>query len=357
MTDTGRVEWGVTHNCTDFAHTHTQSGRRTSSSRRDPPTVSHHRTGPMVIGCSIRVSYEHHLSSFAQLPRATSPEEKTSLWRQGMTTLARAAQDQQPLPLDGLDPGCLRDAVQVAMGSGLLDELSWLSPAAAAAAVYELASAIPESPERAHLERQAHTLLHQGDAHTFATLATYMAAESHQALHELPVRARVTRAIGLPVTDTSSDPLALTLLARPELRREWLSKPSRGSLPDRRLAAQLVERAARETVRRISQGDGGSLRVFQLGAVRSIWQLLLSDREVLVWRHIAAARGLLANAVPEWRAEIEDQLNPHADTTAFRRAAVSPPAEWRSTRIGQSVTAVCCYAARCCKSTRAWPAR
>ncbi|HTU61735.1 MAG TPA: serine/threonine protein kinase, partial [Polyangiales bacterium] len=53
------------------------------------------------------------------------------------------------------------------------------------------------------------------------------------------------------------------------------------------------------------------------------WQLLLLDRESLVWRHVATARGLLAKAIPDFAEEIETQQNPALSPTEWRRAAVS----------------------------------
>jgi hypothetical protein len=48
-----------------------------------------------------------YLESFAQLPKVQTSEERRSLWRQGMATLARAAVAQQPVPLEGINPALL----------------------------------------------------------------------------------------------------------------------------------------------------------------------------------------------------------------------------------------------------------
>ena len=136
--------------------------------------------------------------------------------------------------------------------------------------------------------------MYEGDAETFVVLATSLAAESKRTLTGAPIRARVALALEQPIgSPVSADRLALALISRPDLRREWLSDPATGSLPSRRLAARLLERAARECARRVAQGDAGSLRAFQEPAVQAAWQLLLADRESLVWRHVAVARGLL----------------------------------------------------------------
>lgn len=241
-----------------------------------------------------------------------------------MATLARAALEQQPVPLEGIDPKVLLAAVRTALSTELTDDLDWLSPPAAAAAVYELASAMPMGSERRRLGRQVLTRLYEGDAETFVTLATSLTAESRRTLTGLPIRARVALSLELPVGSAApADALALGLLARPDLRREWLSDPASGSLPSRRLAARLLERAARESARRAMQGDTGSLRAFEEPAVRTAWRLLLNDRESLVWRHVAVARGLLCRALPEFNDEIETNLDTQLTPTEWRRAAVS----------------------------------
>ena len=189
-----------------------------------------------------------HLASFLQLPHVDSDEERRSLWRQAMATLARAAIEQQPVPLEGIDPNLLLEAVRTAFKSDLLQDLDWLSSAAAAAAVYELAGAIPVGPERRQLGRQVLERLYEGDAETFVVLATSFAAESKRTLTGAPIRARVALALELPLgSGAPSDALALALISRPDLRREWVSDPSMGSLPSRRLAARLLERAARRS--------------------------------------------------------------------------------------------------------------
>jgi hypothetical protein len=270
------------------------------------------------------VSGPSHLSAFTQLAQVGSEDERRSLWRQGMATLARAALEQQPVPLEGIDPKLLLESVRAAFADNLVNDLAWLSPPAAAAAVYELAAAIPMGPERRQLGRQVLMRLYEGDAETFVVLATSLAAESKKTLTGAPIRARVALAIELPIgSSVSADRLALALLSRADLRREWLSDPATGSLPSRRLAARLLERAARETARRVSQGDAGSLRAFQEPAVQAAWKLLLADRESLVWRHVAVARGILCAADHELREEIEQNLDPTLTPTEWRRAAVS----------------------------------
>ena len=56
------------------------------------------------------MSTTNHLSSFVELPHVESTDERRSLWRQSMATLARAALEQQPVPLEGIDPKLLLES-------------------------------------------------------------------------------------------------------------------------------------------------------------------------------------------------------------------------------------------------------
>ena len=66
---------------------------------------------------------------------------------------------ETPGPLDGLHPDALVKGVRVAIGNALVDDLDWLAPAAAGAALYELASALPIGPEQRDLGRRVLTQL------------------------------------------------------------------------------------------------------------------------------------------------------------------------------------------------------
>jgi hypothetical protein len=57
--------------------------------------------------------------------------------------------------------------------------------------------------------------------------------------------------------------------------------------------------------------------------VRTAWSRLITDRESLVWRHVAVARGLLAVAAPMRAAEIDRDLSPRFGPSEWRRAATS----------------------------------
>ena len=267
---------------------------------------------------------DDYLAGLAQIHTRDSLDERRSLWRQGMASLAAAAADQQPTPLEGMATDELLASVRVALGSGLVEDLSFLSRPVAAAALFELAGALPPSPEKREFGRRVLVALHEGDAATFVTLATALALSSPRALGGAQIRARVALSLRLPLaTGAHVDGLALALVSRPELERGWLTAHSMGALPARRLAARLLERAAREAARRAKEGDDSGVRVFERVPVRTAWSRLITDRESLVWRHVAAARGLLAVAAPMRAAEIERDLSPRLGPSEWRRAAAS----------------------------------
>lgn len=264
------------------------------------------------------------LAGLAQLHRVASDEQIRALWRRGMATLAAMASEHRPVPLEGFNPSALLSMARIALRRGLVDDLGWLSPPAAAVAIYELAAALPRGEEKRELGRRVLGNLHQGDAETFVALATALALGSSRILRGPQVRARVALSLDLPIgMGLRADPLALALISRRESEREWLGQPSTGALPSRRLAARLLERAAREAARRAAAGDHTGVRVLQLPTVRASLARLLGDRESLVWRHAAAARGLLSAALPALADDIERDLAPDLSPTEWRRAAAS----------------------------------
>lgn len=242
-----------------------------------------------------------------------------------MATLAGAVADpRQAVPLEGLDPDALLQSLGAALSSKLVDDVDWLSAPAAAAALYELAAALPAGTVKRELGRRVLRRLHRGDAATFIALATRLALGARRALTGASTRARVALSLDLPIgVGARADGLALALISRRDMAQDWLTAPASGSLPSRRLAARLLERAAREAAQRAIGGDDSGVRVFDTGAVRSAWSRLLADRESLVWRHVATARGLLSVARPRYREEIARHLDPSLGITEWRRAANS----------------------------------
>jgi hypothetical protein len=271
----------------------------------------------------MRASREH-LDGLARIHRIGEINEQRAVFRQAMATLASSAAEGRPVPLEGLDPFALRDAARFALGAGLFDDLGWLTPAHAGAALYELAGALPAGDEKRALGRRVAQALHEGSAATFTMIATQLASGSRRGLSGPAIRARVALALDLPIgSGVRADGLALALIARRDLADDWLAHPSTGALPSRRLAARLLERAAREAARRAAAGDDAVLEVFSRPVVLQASARLLADREPLVWRHVATARGLLASAIPRVGAEIDEALDPSLTPTEWRRAAAS----------------------------------
>ena len=262
-----------------------------------------------------------YVASLLELANADAADRRV-LWRQAMAALSRA--EDGPSPLEGIHPEVLQRGVAAALGEGLADDLDWLSPAAAGVALYTLAAALPIGVEQRELGRRVLARMIAGNAETFAAIATVMAQSGGKGLSSPSVRSRVAIVTELPLAHGISDgPLAHALLSRRELQRDWVSIPSTRSLPARRLAAKILERAAREAARRAQMGDMHALRVFLSEGVRASYKRLLEDRESLVWRYVAITRGLLAGWIPELRAEIVDGLKEKLSPTEWRRAACS----------------------------------
>lgn len=266
----------------------------------------------------------YYLEGLLDLARLEDRAQRRSSWRQSIVSLGQAGTHHGPSPLEGLDPASLVPAVRVALADGLVDELDWLSSEAAAVALYEIASALPPGQEKRELGRRVAAYTYDGIADTFAAVATRMALGSGKALAGPAVRARVALALELPAESSKRvDVMALALASRRDLVRDWVARPARGSLPARRLAGRLIERAASELSHLASQGDDQAVRVFKSEALAKAYQELLWDREPLVWKHAAVARGLLVGALPELATEIDQHLSIELSPTQWRRAATS----------------------------------
>ncbi|MBX3185418.1 MAG: serine/threonine protein kinase [Labilithrix sp.] len=264
-----------------------------------------------------------YVSSLLELAQA-SPNDRRGLWRQAMAALSRVPTEGGPGPLEGLHPDVLLKGVQAALEGGLVDDLDWLSPQAAGIALYSLAAALPVGSEQRELGRRVLARMLAGNAETFTSMATIMAQTGGKGLQSPAIRARVGLVTELPIVHGIADgPLCLALISRRELAREWIATPSTRSLPARRLAAKILERAAREAARRAQMGDTHSLRVFVGDTVRVAYNRLLADRESLVWRYVAVARGLCAAWVPELRHQIQESLKEGLSPTEWRRATAS----------------------------------
>ncbi len=251
-------------------------------------------------------------------------DERRASWRQAITALGASPRVTGPPPLDDVDPQEVHRAIKVALDGGLCDDLDWIAPGKAAVALYELTSALPSGRERRELGRRVFARLYEGNAETFVAVATRMALGAARPLETATVRARIGLVLDLPIgSSVNADPLALALVSRRELLHKWVVAPSTGALPQRRVAAKLLEHAAREAMTMVQQGDHHPRKLLTGELVMPAFRRLLADREPLVWRHAAVARGLLASASPLLQGEIEHGLDPGLDPTAWRRAAVS----------------------------------
>ena len=283
---------------------------------------------------------EHFLARLLELPRVQDKDVRRGIFRQSVAALGLGTHGGGPLALAGVDPKALARSVQMVWADELLDDLDFIAPAAAAVALYQLASALPLGGERRAIGRKVLTYLYKGNAETFAALASRMAMGSTRSLQGAGIAARVALATTLRSNaDATIDRLALAIVVRPELARQWINHSAIGSLPDRRLAGRLLERAAREATNRAAAGDRHPLRAFRSLAatakpsspsraedgdsIAPAWQALLADRETLVWRHVAVARGLLSGCMGEVSTQIRSHLLPNLSPTEWRRGATS----------------------------------
>lgn len=241
-----------------------------------------------------------------------------------MATLARSFAGEAASPLEGMDPAALAESVRAALQVGLFDDAEWLASSAVDAALYELAAALPSGNEKRELGRRVLARLYDGSAATFVALATRMALASGKGLSGEPVRSRLALCFALPISSgVNLDPLAFALLSRRELAREWVGALATGSLADRRLSGRILEHGARALSRRAAQGEDSALRSLKIEAVQMAFERLLADREPLVWRHVAVARGLLAACSPRHAQEIDRSMMPDLTPTEWRRGATS----------------------------------
>ncbi|MBK7582867.1 MAG: serine/threonine protein kinase [Myxococcales bacterium] len=263
-------------------------------------------------------------SALLALGRLTDPSDRAANFRQAVAALGQNMRVTGPPPLDGADPAVLVRACQVALEARLPDDLDFIAPGPGTVALYEIMMALPPGAERREFGRRVLTRLYEGTANTFAAIATRMALGSGKALEPATMRARVGLLIDVPIgSDVDADALALTLATRREMAERWVVRPSFGALPARRMAARILERAAREAVMRSQQGDPLPRELLAGELVRPARRRLLADREPLVWRHAAVSRGLLATVDQQLREQIDLALDPELSPTEWRRAAVS----------------------------------
>src|SRR5882672_10750139 len=76
---------------------------------------------------------QDYLTGLAQLHKLTNDEDRRAVWRQGLAALA---------------------TVRVALMSGLVDDVGFLSKPLVATALFELAAAVPAGVERTDLGRR-----------------------------------------------------------------------------------------------------------------------------------------------------------------------------------------------------------
>jgi hypothetical protein len=272
----------------------------------------------------IRMRRPNPVEALATLLQLTDGAERRASWRQAIAALGQSGGGYGQPPLDGIDPELLGRATQLALETGLVDDLDWLGAGQGAVALYEITAALPAGRTRRELGRRVFARVYEGTASTFATVAARMALGSGRSFEAAAVRARIGLVLDMPIgCSVNPDALALAITSSRELREKWLLRARSGTLHERRLAAKLIEHAAREAVMRSQQGDPYPLSQLLKGELRDVYETMMADREPLVWRHAATARGLMAAVSPALQSEIEANLDDSLTPTEWRRAAVS----------------------------------
>lgn len=258
------------------------------------------------------------------LAAQTDATERRASFRQAVAALGQQSDLFSVSELDRADVGQLVRACRVSLQSGLLDDLDWIAPGAATLALYELTTALPPGDERREFGRRVFKRIYGGSGIAFAPVAARMAWSSVRQMESPAMRARVALCLSLPIgSQVNADPLALALVAQRERFERWVAKGCFGPLQSRVLAANILDRASREAIRRAQLGDMHWVEWLTSDLVKPSLERLLADREPLVWRHAATARGMLAAADPTLREEIDLLLDPSLGPTEWRRAAVS----------------------------------
>ena len=112
---------------------------------------------------------------------------------------------------------------------GVLADLAWLSPAAAAIALFELAQALPPGAERRELGRRVLTRLREADRDTFVRLLIALARISPSRRERRPARAARGRAVRAAHRARCDRRARIRLFAQPSLAQSWIEVPATGA--------------------------------------------------------------------------------------------------------------------------------
>ncbi len=142
-------------------------------------------------------SREHFLARLLELPRIEDKEVRRGIFRQTIAALGLGDASGGPMALAGVDPKALARSVQMVWADGSLDNLDFITPAAAAVALYQIAGALPLGAERRAIGRKVLTYLYKGNAEAFASLASRMAMGSTRPLVGAGIHARLALSLCL----------------------------------------------------------------------------------------------------------------------------------------------------------------
>ena len=231
----------------------------------------------------------------------------------------------------GWHPDALVVGVSAALARGLVDDLDWLAPAAAGVAPStSWRRRCPWDPSSASWAGASSRGCSRPRRRPSWPSRGEWPAGRARVSRAPAIRARVAlvdRAAHQPGRRRRTSGAGARVAARPRARMDRARRPrGRSRRAGWRRASSSGRRS--EAAKRAALGDDHSLRVFKSDAVAQAWERLLADRESLVWRHVAVARGLLAPWVPALARAVEDALAPTLSPTEWRRAA---DLAWRRT--------------------------
>lgn len=102
----------------------------------------------------LRMRRPNPVEALATLVQLSDTAERRASWRQVIAALGQSGIGLGPPPLDGIAPDVLVRAIQIALESGLVDDLAWLGPGPATVALYEITAALPAGRIRRELGRR-----------------------------------------------------------------------------------------------------------------------------------------------------------------------------------------------------------
>ena len=243
-------------------------------------------------------------------------------WNDVAWELAGVLEGDLPLPLEEIPAPALLSCIERAHQSDEWDQTAQLGDAAWGALRYEIAATLGPGPLRESLIRKVEEHWQRASCVEFVFVAERMALSTPGRLLDPAIASRVGLAFALGRLHGDADvrDLGFYMVCHPALFMRWIEEPSLGAIPNRRLAGLIMAEAALGIQARVERGRDWVSRVWSRDAFQLTLRGLLADREPLVWRHAAVARGRLVACQAELRTSLEYDLAHPEWGTPWRRA-------------------------------------